>query len=222
MTPWRRSLSFDLGGLLLLILVSSAAAAQERKAPVDLSVTRSQGCLLRVELGFAQPLIEHRLGDGATNIVRMLRIGIRKTAKTVIAAVGYWRDWLPRLTFYAAICLLTPLVDSSLIRAWRSKGIRGVLTAALLTLVVYVRLLMDRRAPLVGKLMLIFAITYGVAVRDLVPDWSLPAGLLEDVFLQVLASRSFLRLCPRKLIEFHAVQASRRVDSSTATAKAPV
>ena len=81
--------------------------------------------------------------------------------------------------------------------------------AFLLGCAVYVRLLCDRHAPMVGKLAVAFAIAYGVASRDLMPDAWFPAGLLDDLLVVVLASRGFMLICPEHLVQEHAARTTR-------------
>ncbi|MGH3053616.1 MAG: hypothetical protein ACRDL7_01400, partial [Gaiellaceae bacterium] len=96
--------------------------------------------------------------------------------------------------------LLAPLVDLALIRTWREAGWRGTLAAIPLGLAVYVRLLLDRNAPVVGKIALAVAVVYGVISEDLVPDTSFPFGAFDDMLVVVLASRGFMLLCPDRLV----------------------
>jgi uncharacterized membrane protein YkvA (DUF1232 family) len=114
------------------------------------------------------------------------------------------------------VALVGALLDPALVRAWRGQGFRGLRTSVTLALAVYVRLLLDHRAPIVGKAALAFAIAYGIASWDLVRDSSLPGGVVDDVVVVTLASRCFLLLCPDALVEEHALRAARARNRSLA------
>jgi uncharacterized membrane protein YkvA (DUF1232 family) len=90
----------------------------------------------------------------------------------------------------------------------------------LLALAVYVRLLLDGRTPVVGKALVVFAIVYGAAPRDLFPDrFVFPDRLalqnfVDDLVLLVLTSRCFMMLCPQEVVEEHALAAARGREES--------
>lgn len=116
---------------------------------------------------------------------------------------------------FLILSLLAPLLDMALVTAWKDTGWRGVRSSILLGLAVYVRLLVDRDAPLVGKAAILLALAYGVISRDLVPDASFPVGVLDDALAMVLASRGFMLLCPQHLVQAHAIRAARARERRT-------
>jgi uncharacterized membrane protein YkvA (DUF1232 family) len=201
----------SLAGSAVLVLIVGHAQAARSSGAHYIGATSQIGVSLLPVYGLAAaPVLEERLGTGATGLMRGLRVGIRKTFKTILAAERRWREWIPATLLFCAASLAAPLFDRSLLRAWQERGLAGVRTSLSLGLAVYVRLLFDRRSPLIGKVLLAFAVSYGVASRDLIPDAYLPPlGLLEDLLLVTIASRTFLRLCPDRLIEQHATRATR-------------
>ncbi len=160
-------------------------------------------------LALAIEPLESQLGDGATGLLKGVRYGIRRFLRLLRWSAKRWVGWTTRGLSFLLVALVGALLDPALVRVWRDKGLRGLRTSVTLALAVYVRLLLDRRAPIVGKTALAFAIAYGIASWDLVRDSSLPAGVLDDVVVVALASRCFLLLCPDALVEEHAVRAAR-------------
>jgi uncharacterized membrane protein YkvA (DUF1232 family) len=158
----------------------------------------------------AAQVFEDQLGSGSTSAVKSLRRGVRKTIRTVLGSSRRWRDWLPGIVIVSAMLLLVPAMDRTILATWRDRGFSAARMAFILGVTVYLRLIFDRRAPTLGKLLLLFAVVYGVARRDLMPDAYFPVGLIDDAIVIILTSRAFLRMCPDRLIEEHAVKAARR------------
>lgn len=151
---------------------------------------------------------EERFGVGATDAFKALRRGLRRVMRFFQWSAARWAKWLLRSTIFLALAIAAPLIDRELVSTWRDKGWRGVRRSILLGAAVHVRLLLDRRAPLLGKLAIVLALGYGVISSDLVPDKSFPIGALDDLLAIILASRGFMLLCPQGLIEAHAVRAA--------------
>jgi uncharacterized membrane protein YkvA (DUF1232 family) len=160
-----------------------------------------------VALGTAQPL-EEALSVGATQMLRTVRRWIRGFGRTVSWSLQQWADWTVGSLGIIVLALFAPLVDRQLFGAWRRNGFGAFRVSAILALAVYVRLLFDRRAPAIGKLLLLFAVLFGVAPNDLLPDRLSVIGFVDDVVAVSLASRIFTRLCPDRLVEEHAVKAA--------------
>jgi uncharacterized membrane protein YkvA (DUF1232 family) len=176
-----------------------------------LPVCRRQASLQPVRLGemlLVEP-IEEQLSAGTTNLFRSLRRGIRRSVRLMRWSARRWATWMGRAFWFLLVALTAPLVDRALLAAWRDNGWRGVWHFTLLGLALYVRLLLDRRAPLLGKIFLSLALAYGVAYRDLVPDTSFPAGFIDDLLIVILAARGFLLLCPQRLVQEQAVRTAR-------------
>jgi uncharacterized membrane protein YkvA (DUF1232 family) len=156
----------------------------------------------------AEPF-EDQLSAGVTSLFKSIRYGVRRATRFLRWSVNRWAVWMLRALGFFVLAVLAPLVNRDLLAAWREKGWQSLRTSIRLGVAVYMRLLLDRHAPLFGKLAIAFALAYGVASRDLVPDASLPLGVLDDAFAIVLASRAFMLLCPESLVEEHAILAAR-------------
>lgn len=66
-----------------------------------------------------------------------------------------------------------------------------------------VRLLADRRIPLGLKMLFPAALAYIVLPFDLIPDFLLALGRIDDLLALVLATVVFLALSPRHIITEH-------------------
>ncbi len=156
-----------------------------------------------------------RLNLGAVALMRAFRRSLWVAVKWTAWSVRKWAGWLRQALLFGLFAIVAPLMDRSLVKTWRENGLAGIRVAFLLGLAVYARLLLDARTPLLGKGLLLLAIAYGVAPRDLVPDGVMPLGLLDDGVAVVLATRCFMRLCPERLVIEHArrVSRSRRIPS---------
>jgi Protein of unknown function (DUF1232) len=158
-----------------------AVLVEPRGSAIDGPATRST-----VAQHLPEPL-EGRLSGATTDLFKGMRYGIRHTAHFLRWSAKRWAGWLVRAFGFLVLALLAPLVDRALWTAWREKGWQGFSLSMYLGLAVYARLLLDRNAPMLGKLLVILALGYGVVSHDLLPDVSLPVGLLDDV-LVVLVS----------------------------------
>ncbi len=65
------------------------------------------------------------------------------------------------------------------------------------------RLLLDRRVPLITKLILPAAIVYLVSPIDLFPDVIFPFGRLDDIVALIVAPVLFIALSPRRVVLEH-------------------
>ena len=65
------------------------------------------------------------------------------------------------------------------------------------------RLLLDRRVPLITKLILPAAIVYLVSPIDLFPDVVFPFGRLDDIIALIIAPVLFIALSPRRVVLEH-------------------
>jgi uncharacterized membrane protein YkvA (DUF1232 family) len=153
--------------------------------------------------------IEERLSVGSMHLLRSVRQGVRRLLKTVSWSLRQWADWTTSALGIVLVALCAPLLDRQLLRAWRDQGFGAFRASLLLALAVYVRLLFDRRAPAIGKALLVCSVLYGVGPADLIPDRIAAFGLLDDLIAVGLASRVFARLCPDWLVEEHAAKAAR-------------
>jgi len=67
----------------------------------------------------------------------------------------------------------------------------------------YWRLFRDVRVGLWPKAILVAGVAYVVSPIDLVPDWFLVLGQLDDLAIFLLAARAFLRACPVEVVGEH-------------------
>lgn len=65
------------------------------------------------------------------------------------------------------------------------------------------RLLGDRRVPLWPKLLLGLLLVYLFAPMDLVPDFLVGLGQIDDLVVIFLGLQAFVRLCPQKIVREH-------------------
>lgn len=73
------------------------------------------------------------------------------------------------------------------------------------------RLIKDARIPLTSKLILVGILAYVVLPADLVPDFLIGVGQLDDLAVILGGLRLFLRLCPPQVVQEHlrAISAGR-------------
>jgi uncharacterized membrane protein YkvA (DUF1232 family) len=73
------------------------------------------------------------------------------------------------------------------------------------------RLIKDARVPLTSKLILVGMLAYVVLPADLVPDFLIGVGQLDDLVVILGGLRLFLRLCPPQVVQEHlrAISAGR-------------
>lgn len=152
---------------------------------------------------------EDELSAGVTSLFKGVRYCIRRSIRFMGWSANRWAQWMLRALGFFTLAVLAPLINLDLLATWREKGWVGLRDSILLGVAVYMRLLLDRHAPLLGKLAIVFALLYCVVSRDLVPDTSFPLGALDDALAVVLASRGFMLLCPESLVEAHAILAAR-------------
>lgn len=65
------------------------------------------------------------------------------------------------------------------------------------------RLLKDTRVPIGPKLLLIALAVYLVLPTDLLPDFLIGLGQLDDLLLIYLGLKFFIRLCPKEIVAEH-------------------
>lgn len=176
-------------------------------------------CDLNARAGFVaaawsfRPL-ERDLSLGATRLLKGLRWGVRHAARMVEWSASWWLNWLIEAILFGMVGLASPLIDRALIRTAREQGPRGVGASLVLGLAVYVRLLVDQRSPLIGKLLLCLALVYAIADLDVIPDAMAPVGLLDDIVAVAVAGRCFMWMCPERLVQEHALKAARARDKT--------
>ena len=65
------------------------------------------------------------------------------------------------------------------------------------------RLLKDPRVPLPPKLLLVGVFAYLIFPADLLPDFVVGLGQLDDLIVVFLGLKLFLRLCPKEVVQEH-------------------
>ena len=65
------------------------------------------------------------------------------------------------------------------------------------------RLLKDSRIPLFPKLIPAAALAYVVSPIDLIPDFVLGLGQIDDIGIVILGIALFIELCPRAIVDAH-------------------
>ena len=63
------------------------------------------------------------------------------------------------------------------------------------------RLLWDNQVPIVAKLIPIFAILYVLSPIDLIPDFIVGLGQLDDLAIVVIAVQFFIAVSPKDVVE---------------------
>lgn len=136
--------------------------------------------------------------------------GLRRSWNTVRwmfgKAANWWGDWMRRGAFSIAVAVVAALADVGLLNAFRTNGLRALVTYVPLMLYVYGRLLFSRGVSLAPKLLLLGTLLYGAVRGDLLPDRRL-SGRIEDVILIIIATRAFIYACPEALVNQYAERA---------------
>jgi uncharacterized membrane protein YkvA (DUF1232 family) len=67
----------------------------------------------------------------------------------------------------------------------------------------FFRLIRDARVPLGPKMLLLLVLLYVVMPTDLLPDFLLGLGQVDDLLVVFVGLRLFLRLCPKEVVREH-------------------
>jgi len=157
--------------------------------------------------------LEDRLSAGTTGFLRTISKKFRQLKRVVANSALRWRSWLGGALMFLGFAVVAPVLDRSVIEVWQREGFRAFLRSLVAGAAVYIRLLRDSRAPLVGKALLAFAVVYGVSGQDLMPDRAgILDGLLDDFVLLILASRGFMRMCSDEIVEEQAMRVAAARD----------
>lgn len=206
--------SVVLVGLLTLMLPGREAGGEGTglsggTVPYSSRAPSAAGRAVGMMLASAPP-IESQLSAGTTNLLRTIRKNVRQVIRKFRYGVGQWSRWLGGLVVFLVVGLVVPLLGREGLRTFRNEGFLAFSRQLSLAMAVYVRLLIDGRTPVVGKALLVFAVVYGAAPRDLLPDRFGVLNYVDDIVLLILASRSFMMLCPQAIVEEHALAAAAR------------
>lgn len=166
----------------------------------------------KVQLGEAlawqpsQRTFEERLGGWTRERLRGIRRTVRRVSWLLDRSLSVWWKWFKRSLRFLLVALAAALADGQLVAAWRREGIRVIINYVPLMLYVYARLLLSPRVRLIGKVLLVLSITYGVRRSDLIFDGR-SGGMIDDIVLIVVATRFFLYTCPEELVAAYAQSA---------------
>jgi uncharacterized membrane protein YkvA (DUF1232 family) len=206
-------------GLVLILTVVPVAGAwspesgripRRSGSPAAVATGRFASLAISGVLGATASLqpLENQLSAGTTNLLRTIRKRVRLIIRRLRYGAAIWSTWLGGLVLFLVVALIIPLLGRDNLRTFREQGFLAFARELSLALAVYVRLLIDSRTPVIGKALLAFAVVYGAAPRDLFPDRFALLYFVDDLVLLVLASRSFMMLCPQETVEEHALAAA--------------
>ena len=65
------------------------------------------------------------------------------------------------------------------------------------------RLLTDSRVSIGPKMLLVLLLAYIFAPLDILPDFLLALGQIDDLLISYLGLRTFVRLCPKEVVREH-------------------
>jgi len=133
-----------------------------------------------------------------------------RLSRLIQRSAVYWAGWVASATMLLLYGGLVSAVDRRLLALAWQRGARVAASYAWIGLVVFLRLLRDRRVSGRLRLMVPLALLYSI-ISSTWLDTGLRVLDLTDEFLVVgLASRWFVRRCPDAIIEQHAAHARER------------
>ncbi|GIW44500.1 MAG: hypothetical protein KatS3mg077_1782 [Candidatus Binatia bacterium] len=139
-----------------------------------------------------------------------VRQALRRFRRVVGHALRLWVTWLPGIVGGFVWVLVAGSWSRQIVERGLAGDLRGVGASMRRGAAVYVRLLRDKRTPGVGKALVVAALIYAAAPRDLIADSRGFLGIVEDAALLAIVSRSFLRMCKEEVVEAHARAVIRR------------
>ena len=89
----------------------------------------------------------------------------------------------------------------------------GVLKQIIQTLRLAWRVLNDSRISLFPKLIPAAALVYVVSPIDLIPDFILGLGQIDDIGIVVLGIALFIEMCPRAIVDAHRAALDAELDA---------
>lgn len=188
--------------LLALILVPQLGPGGRRVAAAHAKVQAGEVLSWQP----AQRTFEEQLGGWTRQRLRDIRRTARRVRWLLDRSLSVWWKWFKRSARFLLVALAAALADGQLVAAWRREGIRVIINYVPLMLYVYARLLLSPRVRLIGKVLLVLSITYGVRRSDLIFDGR-SGGMIDDIVLIVVATRFFLYTCSEELVSTYAQSA---------------
>lgn len=67
----------------------------------------------------------------------------------------------------------------------------------------YSRLYRDPRVGSVARAVLVFTVLYVLSPIDLICNFLVPFGLIDDIIVAVVGLKTFIRLCPKRVVAEH-------------------
>lgn len=67
----------------------------------------------------------------------------------------------------------------------------------------YMRLYRDPRVGPVAKAVLVFTVLYVLSPIDLIWNFLVPFGWIDDIIVAIVGLKMFIRLCPRRVVSEH-------------------
>jgi uncharacterized membrane protein YkvA (DUF1232 family) len=192
--------------VLALLLVSNLSVSVVHVGET-LSLWPAVSSALSIDLTTDSESFDSHLRGWTNEGVGGARRWVRRSVRLVAYSVVTWLGWLRGALKFIVLAAIVALAEGRLLSIWRLEGWRPLRSYLPLMLYVYACLFADERVPLSGKILVLLSIVHGVVPRDLIPDRSVFPGLLDDVFLIVLAVHLFRRSCEQPLIDHWARKA---------------
>lgn len=213
------------GGFFVLLVLIGFDAAEAHAGPDTLPVVlfQAQGAEQSPggEGGFRW---EQDLRWFSLRLLKSIRRTWIRFTRLVRRSADYWLGWLLGSACLLVVGGVVSTVDWRMLAMARQRGLRAAVEYARVGLVVFLRLLRDRRIPGRIRILVPVAILYAAFSSgwlrlgsSLIIDWAF------DAFVVIAASRWFVRRCPDALIEEHAVRArtppAKRVSLSSSSSQ---
>lgn len=133
-----------------------------------------------------------------------------RTIRLLTRSSDYWLAWLATSLALLTVGAVASAIDRRLVvAAWKS-GWRIALAYASVGVVVFLRLLRDRRIPRRVRAALPLAILYGLGAGYWLAPLSSAIAWANQLVAVIAASRWFVRRCPDAVVEQHADYVRRR------------
>ncbi len=144
--------------------------------------------------------VERKLKAGSVGLLRSVRYTVRRGWRVFWVAISHWKEWSVEALLVGPLGLSLGLLDRRMLLGWRRRGWRGFVNAFLGSVLIFLRLCVDRRVPAVGKALVLLALTYSVAGGDALPDRLWAIGFLDDLLVLGICASCFVRLCPESAV----------------------
>lgn len=147
---------------------------------------------------------ERQLRAGTVGFLKSVRRTIRQLKRFWTITVMRWSQWSGNAVAVAVAMLFIPIFDRRLWKVFRLGGVKVAGCTLSMAAAVYLRVLVDRRTPSIGKTLLAVGLVYGLAPLDLIPDSAGFLGLVDDAVIIFVIMKSFLYMCDERVVSDHA------------------